>query len=112
MLKERKDREWEVLLLGGEGELADRLRKAIAKMKKLDEKLASVTKVHRGVVCGGEGGGVTATFALLQRERELKLQRKQLEQQLAMLEAGTIGMPSLEYKGEGLGAGLEADSDG
>ena len=29
-----------------------------------------------------------------------------------MLEAGTGGMPPLEYKGEGLGAGLEADSDG
>ena len=38
--------EWEGLLLGGEGELADRLRKAIAKMKKLDDKLASVTKVR------------------------------------------------------------------
>ena len=48
MLKERKGREWEVLLLGGEGELADRLRKAIAKMKKLDEKLAKASKCYKG----------------------------------------------------------------
>lgn len=65
VLKERKGREWDVLLLGGEGELADRLRKAIAKMKKLDEKLASVTKVYFGVVWVGGWVGEITTFALL-----------------------------------------------
>ena len=69
MLKERKGREWEALLQGGEGELADRLRKAIAKMKKLDEKLASVTKVYRGVACVrvGEGGGVNDLYLPVER---------------------------------------------
>ena len=69
MLKERKGREWEALLPGGEGELADRLRKAIAKMKKLDEKLASVTKVYHGVACVrvGEGGGVSDLYPPVER---------------------------------------------
>ena len=69
---EGQGKEWEVLL-GEEGELADRLRKAIAKMKKLDDKLASVTKVCMcvcvyvcisgcGCVCLGCGWvGVTST---------------------------------------------------
>ena len=50
----------------------------------------------------------------MQRERELKLQRKHLEQQLAMLEAGPTGLSplELEYEGEGLGVGQETDSDG
>lgn len=112
------------MLLGEEGELADRLRKAIAKMKKLDDKLASVTKVCVcvcmcaslivGVSVGMWVGGCDIHLHTLQRERELKRQRKLLEQQLAMLEAGTAGVPplGLEYKGEGLGEGLEADSDG
>ena len=45
-LGEGKQREEWAWLFGEEGEMADKLRKAIAKMKKLDDKLTSVTKVR------------------------------------------------------------------